>query len=575
MSSLRIAALTPKRLYALCSAAIVTVVLSLASLTMTDWHGDQGLSFDRTGKPFVVKVISADGVAAKAGVKVGDLADARTMPFEIEPVPRNEVNRLTVTRNGRALTVSLPRVRGTLRGWVQWVEWFSYLWVACFAFLIAWRGGQWPWSAPLAAILAINSLLSALSECVTPIPALTTALHLLSYLPFTFILLTWFFTTFGAPLTHARIVMTRIAYATVTVGAVADYAFYALAWMALVPLHTPGIEFEILEIFLTLPVIPVIVCGVLAARAAAPVDAQRVGWIVASFGVPNLFWLLAGPLGILWQRLGWNAFSFAWRIALASTLLQPIILSYAALSRRLFDIGFVINRTAVFGGVSIVVIGLFVLLEWAIGKWFEGASHTTSLVLNGGLAVILGVSLRFIHTRVDALVDGVFFRKRHENERSLRRFAREAAFVSDRDVLLDRTAAEILEHSEVSRAHVVLQPALPENDPAVLALLAWHEPAELARYTTALVGEYAFPMLGGGELQGAILCGPKINEERYAPDEIETFKELASGVGIALWSLNVTGARGDAFVEILAQLRSIHGLLSGDGRANAPMKSPQ
>ena len=183
------------------------------------------------------------------------------------------------------------------------------------------------------------------------------------------------------------------------------------------------------------------------------------------------------------------------------------------------------------------------------------------------------MSLRFIHARVDALVDGVFFRKRHENERALRRFAREAAFVSDREVLLDRTAAEILEHSEVSRAEVVLQPALPENDPAVLAFLAWHEPVELALYTTALAGEYAFPMFGHGELQGAILCGPKINEERYAPDEIETFKELASGVGIALWSLNVTGARGDAFVEILAELRSIHELLSGDGRTNAPMKS--
>ena len=249
MSSQRIPQPTPKRLYGLCVAAIVAVLLSLASLTMTDWHGDQGLRFERTGKPFVVKVISADGVAAKAGVKVGDLVDARTMPFEIEPVPRNEVDRLTVTRNGRTLTVSLPRVRGTLRGWVQWAEFFSFLWVACFAFLIAWRGGQWPWSAPLAAILAINSLMSALSECVTPIPALTIALHLFSYLPFTFILLTWFFTTFGAPLTHARIVMTWIAYATVTVSAVADYVFYVVAWMALVPLHTPGIEFEILKIF--------------------------------------------------------------------------------------------------------------------------------------------------------------------------------------------------------------------------------------------------------------------------------------------------------------------------------------
>jgi hypothetical protein len=180
--------------------------------------------------------------------------------------------------------------------------------------------------------------------------------------------------------------------------------------------------------------------------------------------------------------------------------------------------------------------------------------------------------LRFIHARVDAVVDGVFFRKRHENERALRRFAREAAFVTDREVLLDRTLTEIREHSEVSRAAVVSRPDLPPNDPAVLAFLAWHEPVELSRCKTALVGEYAFPMFGHGELQGAIVCGPKINEERYAPDEIETFKELASGVGIALWSLKVMGGGDGALVGILAELRSIHELLAVNGRMTAPVQ---
>lgn len=489
------------------------------------------------------------------------------MPFEIVGLPRNEIDRLSVTRDGRNLTLDVPRVRGTLRGWADWGAIPADIWLACFAFLIAWRGQQWPWSRPLAAILAVGALFDALWGCVTPVPLLTTALHLVASLPLSFILLPWFFSTFGAP-TRARIAWTRIAYATAAVSAIAFYVDYALEWMALVPISNPGIEYEILEILLTSPILPTVVCGVLAARAAAPTDAQRVGWIVTAYGGSWLFWLLAGPLGLILKQISPDAFALAWHLTTASGLLLPLVLSYAALSRRLFDIGFVINRTAVFGGVSVIVIGLFVLLEWAIAKWFEGASHATSLVLNGVLVLVLGVSLRFIHSRVDAVVDGVFFRKRHDNERALRRFAREAAFVTDRAVLLDPTVSEIREHSEVSHAALILQPDLPPNDPALLAFLAWHEPVELSGCKTALDGEYAFPMFGQGELQGALVCGRKINEERYAPDEIETFKELASGIGIALWSLNVTRGGDGALAEIRDELRSIHGLLAGNGRVS-------
>ena len=47
-----------------------------------------------------------------------------------------------------------------------------------------------------------------------------------------------------------------------------------------------------------------------------------------------------------------------------------------------------------------------------------------AFTLFAGLALALGLSMRFLHHRVDSFVDSVFFRKRHDNERALRRFAR-------------------------------------------------------------------------------------------------------------------------------------------------------
>jgi hypothetical protein len=58
--------------------------------------------------------------------------------------------------------------------------------------------------------------------------------------------------------------------------------------------------------------------------------------------------------------------------------LAPVALTYAALSRRLIDVGFVLNRAAVFSGVSIIVVGLFMLGEAVLGFWFSHATHIRS-----------------------------------------------------------------------------------------------------------------------------------------------------------------------------------------------------
>ncbi len=552
-------------LVAFCVVAILVVVASYASRTLTDWGGNQGLTTKDTGTRFVQEASKVRGAMASAGVQVGDLIDARTLPFAIGGYPANEVDSIAVTRGDRLLTLNVRRVPGGSVDVYESALFVAYLWTACFALLIAWRGASWAWSGPLAFILAFDSLGGALARGVLPYPALTAAAFLIGsiHLPGLYVLLTAFFASFGTPLTRSRALWTRAAYALAAVSGIVWYVWYVLERQDLLRTNNAA-AFALFEVLLTAAVVPTVVCGVLAARAAAPVDAQRVGWTVGGFGSMWFFWILAGPFGGIWYTIDENLFGFFWQLATLSKLLLPLCLSYAALSRRLFDVGFIVNRTAVFGVLSTIVIGSFVLLEWAIGKWFVGAGHASSLVLNGALALGLGLSLRFIHYRVDAVVDRVFFRRRHENERALRRFAREAAFVTTLDALVERTEQEILDHSEISSAVVVLDDRLPENDPATLALAAWQEPIELTRYKTQIAGEYAFPIFRGSDLRGAILCGPKVNRERYAPDEIETLKEMAQGVGAALWRLEADGGRSDELARISGELRAIRRLISAD-----------
>jgi hypothetical protein len=245
-------------------------------------------------------------------------------------------------------------------------------------------------------------------------------------------------------------------------------------------------------------------------------------------------------------------------------LTAPVALTYAALSRRLIDVGFFLNRAAVFAIISTVVIGVFVLVEWAASAWLVSASHTTSAIIGMVVALGLGLSLRYIHKYVDRFVDRVFFRKRNEDEAALLRFAHEASYTSDRSILLERAVRTVKEHTTADDAVILVRDGaaaytfatdgertkVGENDSGIVALRAWHKPVDLHEVKDSeLRGEFAFPMISRGDLVGALICGPKHDGESYAPDESEALLALAHGVGMAL----------DALVESQRYCRRISG----------------
>jgi hypothetical protein len=173
-------------------------------------------------------------------------------------------------------------------------------------------------------------------------------------------------------------------------------------------------------------------------------------------------------------------------VSILVLLAAPVALTYAALSRRLIDVGFFLNRATVFTIVSAIVIGGFVLAEWAASAWLTSTTHTTSVFIGMAVALGLGISLRYIHRYVERFVDRVFFRKRHEDESALRRFAHEAAYISDRSTLLDRTVQAVKEHTTAKDAEILVRdgaatyafvgdgqrPEVSENDPGIIALRA-------------------------------------------------------------------------------------------------------
>jgi hypothetical protein len=353
------------------------------------------------------------------------------------------------------------------------------------------------------------------------------------------------------------------------------YTFLAIQTALLVAGTVGTITLQIDPLIANLAFVPfggavlmAVVCSALAIAASRGVERQRAAWTLVPIAAIFCSFIVAG---IASSSLSY-ANNLIWGTVINLVIFAaPIALTYAALSRRLLDIGFVLNRALIFAIVSTIVIGAFVLVEWAASAWLVSASHTASTVIAMGVALGLGLSIRYIHKHVDRFVDRVFFRKRYEDEAALRRFAHESSYITDRSILLERAVREVKEHTNAGEATILVQDgataytsaehdgtrSVGENDPAMVALRAWHKPVDLKSFEhSVLHGEFAYPMVSRGTLVGVLVCGTKRDGEVYAPDESEALFALAHGVGTALDVLSAQHDHSNGQVlRELAELR--------------------
>jgi len=364
------------------------------------------------------------------------------------------------------------------------------------------------------------------------------------------------------PMSSLRRGLTAGTYASAAILSMYGIVRIAALWNGSLPWVAQGVGPDWNMSFGAVPFALAILCGWAALSAARGEERSRIAWIIAPLMV---FYLAEMVLyfvpSLLPSQQHGSALIVAYGFANFGSALAPLGMTYALLNRRVLDIGFALNRVAIFSGVSIVVVGAFMLFEWALGAWLQEQSHTTSIAVGAAVALLLGFSIRFVHDRVEHVLDRVFFRKRHEDEEAIRRFAREAAFVTEPAVLIVRTVEILERHADASFAQLALSNGngtysdVSENDPAVVSLRTWHRKLDLHDVETEFKGEFAYPMVSRGRLIGVLLLGPKRSRESYAPDESQAIEDLAHHVGGVLDVLGHSVAGDDS---VLAELKAMH-----------------
>jgi hypothetical protein len=295
---------------------------------------------------------------------------------------------------------------------------------------------------------------------------------------------------------------------------------------------------------------------------SAHLTRQKMMWITLSLGMTYLSWTFIELNALFGYPLPDMALIDGMTMIRCGA---SVLLVYALLSRRLFDVGFAFNRALVVAVISSLLLVVFAVTEFAVDKLLHFHGRETNVIIDA--AVALGVILSFhrIQHWVNHQVNHFFFHHWHEAAEKLRAFMGSATHISDANALQQKFIAAIerfggaagvaiylgspdgifsLQHSSLTDtpAHI------GANDDLVIRL----------RHTRAAVEDThatAFPIFVRGAVDGFVLLGGKTNGQPYRPDEIALLKKATHQLGFDLESLRALAIQVELAAAHQAQRR--------------------
>lgn len=346
-------------------------------------------------------------------------------------------------------------------------------------------------------------------------------------------------------------------------------AAFLLQWSSNAP-------WTLLQRWLDFALLSLMICTLLViALSSRRERRQQVLWVLAGISlVPLLEWVDAAAYLLFFSNP--SLYALAGASDVADTLLQPwlpilasLAVYYALVHERVVDIRFAIGRAAEYALTTAVVIVVFAVLEWGFGQLFEGsqiAAYATLLA-----AVIAGFSFNAVHSRVDRLIEAIFFSREHDARERLVRVARALLYANSERLVLEflldhpidaleltsgavfvlnesrtafkRIASKNWEESalkEVSTDDALVAQLHTAKEPLLLRTVGWH-PNDLPEGDKRPV--LAVQVLMRAEVFAIAFYGPHVNGAEISSDEQDLLYSVAASAAAAFDHLEADRTR--------------------------------
>ena len=259
---------------------------------------------------------------------------------------------------------------------------------------------------------------------------------------------------------------------------------------------------------------------VLRLRRSRGDERQQLKWVAGAAVLAALL-VLTGP--IFWFALP-SSPAWLWPVvyALAGVSI-PLSVGVAMLKYHLYDIDLIINRTLVYGALTLIVVGLYVLVVGYLGNVLQTSNNLGISLLATGLVAVLFQPLR---ERLQRAVNHLMYGERDDPYGVVSRLGQRLEGTLSPQAVLPAIVETVAQALKLPYAAI----ALAREDGYVPA----------ATVGTPSDEPIVLPLVYQQELVGRLLVAPRAPGEAFNPADRQLLDDLARQAGIAVHAVRLT-----------------------------------
>ncbi len=260
-------------------------------------------------------------------------------------------------------------------------------------------------------------------------------------------------------------------------------------------------------------------------RVSTQAQRHQTKWIIYSVSLVIVFNTLLFAPGLLPAFSSPDSvyFLFAQPMVMLTTLVIPISIGIAILRYQLWDIDLIIHRTLVYGVLTFLLVGLYVLIVGGLGTLVQAQGNLVLSLVATGVIVVLFQPLRL---RLQRGINRLLYGQRDEPYVVISRLGSSLEATPAPDAVLPTIVETVAQALKLPYAAITLQ-------------------QDHASPITATYGKRGEPLLHlplfyQSEQIGELLLAPRARGESFSTTDRRLLDDLARQVGIAAHAVQLT-----------------------------------
>jgi hypothetical protein len=193
-------------------------------------------------------------------------------------------------------------------------------------------------------------------------------------------------------------------------------------------------------------------------------ERQQIKWIAFAASFVGLLYLIAMVCAFIFPSGAWfQAGSPLWLdllgyAALSSFTLVPVAIGFAVLRYRLYDIDILINRTLVYGSLTISLALVYVSLVVSLQYVFRALAGGDSQLVIVASTLVIAALFNPLRRRNQSFIDRRFYRRKYDARRTLEEFGARLREETNLDSLSEDLVGVVRETVSPARVSLWLRP---------------------------------------------------------------------------------------------------------------------